>query len=141
MDERERVIAAAKVVHHERNHRAAMEELDASVQALEALENRGAATGDDNGGIAVWPNSEYALHNAHFVRTRPSFVPSEMEHRVFSQRRASAMLTFMYDVQELVRSIEDRAVDDGRGVLQQRFLGAVMQANARYQEAIRAATQ
>jgi hypothetical protein len=79
-------------------------------------------------GLPVWPVGYQTLAWSE-VST------SGEEHRAFPKARAEAMLRFVWDVQEAVRDVEGRP-DDGRGLLRQRFLGRVMQAEARYREAL-----
>lgn len=85
------------------------------------------ATGDNDGGVAVWPVA------GGFVRLRPSDEPRENEQRVFTVGRAIAMLVFVREVQEAVRGVEGR-IDDPHGRLRAAFLGTIMQAEARYRE-------
>lgn len=88
------------------------------------------ATGDDDGGIAVWPaHDEYGrtVYLDHCV------IVGTLEHRLFTVGRAIAMLVFVREVQEAVRGAEGR-IDDPHGRLRAAFLGTIMQAEARYRE-------
>lgn len=93
------------------------------------------ATGDNDGGLAVWPTSKFVLSSRTFCSVRPEHIPSRYEHRVFSQQRVSAMLTFLWAVRDAVRDFENR-VDDSRGLHRRSFHATIMEAEFRYAQAI-----
>lgn len=92
------------------------------------------ASGDDDGGIAVWPvHDEYGRRMFALQRV----IVGSQEHRVFTQPRASANVAFIAAVQEAVRDVarsEDGLPTDD--AVLRRFLDEVTQAEADYRRRV-----